>query len=295
MFRNGIFISYSHRDKKWLDLVLKFLKPYVRQEKITVWEDTQIPIGGNWDEEIKKHLENCRVAVLLVTPDFLASDYIAEHELPVLFDRNQKKDLIIYWVAVSHSAYKMTELEKIQSANNPLFPLDSLSETECNQKLVEIAEKIAQAVELNSIQNLFHIVDEFYPQQIAFLDDKPVDEQIKNFTAQAIQNHDKIELKVGEDFILETIRADELEVLDSDSKQLIQTYESTMKMLFDRWTKLQPKSYSTDLEEKKKAREEMEELRKDICAQLNSILNYLEHTLQKNLHDHYNHVRYICL
>jgi len=293
MFRKGIFISYSHKDEKWLNTISTFLRPYTRGEKITIWSDQQIEAGANWDEEIKSNLKSSRVAILLVSANFLASDYIMEKEVPFLLKRQKNGELIIYWIAISHSAYKTTELANIQSANNPLKPLDELTKTERDKVLVEITEKIANAMNLNAVGNVLKIIDDFVPQQNAFLDETEVDKGPRNYSVQAQQEQDTIELKSRDNYVVETITADDLEKLDRNSKILIRSYESVMKDLFERWVELQPKSYSRDPVIKQEARDEMSILRKDLCEQLNTILDYLG-SLHKNLDDHYHHVRYLC-
>jgi len=294
MYRKGIFISYSHKDKKWLDLIKTFLKPFTRNEKITVWSDEHIMPGVSWDIEIKKHLEACRVAVLLVTPDFIASDYIINKELSIMLKRAQEGELIIYWIAVSHSAYNQTDLSKIQSANNPAKPLDELSKPERDKTLVQIAEKIANAMDINAISNVLKIIDDFVPQQKAFVDNVEVDNRPQNYAVQAHQENDKIELKSRDNYIVETITHADLEKLDRNSKILIRTYENTMTDLFERWAELQPKSFSRDPVIRDDSREEMTIIRQEMCSQLNAILNYLQ-SMHKNLDDHYHHVRHLCM
>ncbi len=293
MFRKGLFISYSHKDEKWLNTILTFLRPYTRGEKVTVWSDKQIQPGANWEDEITSNLNSCRVAILLVSPNFLASDYIVEKELPLLLKRRQDGELIIYWIAISHSAFKTTDLSTIQSANNPATPLDELGKAERDKILVDITEKIANAMNLNAIGNVLKMIDDFVPQQKAFVHDVEVDKKSGDYSVQAHQEQETIEIKNRDNIIVETITAIDLAKLDRNSQILIRSYESTMKDLFERWAELQPKSYSRDPVIKEEARDEMSILRKDLCEQLNAILDYLK-SIHKNLDDHYHHVRHLC-
>ena len=75
------FISYSHEDTKWREDLEKHLKPYLRAGSIKSWSDKQISPGSQWLTEIKTALTNTKVAVLLVTPDFIAPDFINQYEL----------------------------------------------------------------------------------------------------------------------------------------------------------------------------------------------------------------------
>lgn len=140
-----VFISYSHKDKKWLDDLQEMLKPLTRTNQISVWADTEIEAGTEWREEIEKALSSAKVAVLLVSRNFLATDFIANHELPPLLDAARRKGLKILWVAVGHCLYKKTEIADYQAVNDPSKPLDSLSDTELNQTLVSICEAIEAA------------------------------------------------------------------------------------------------------------------------------------------------------
>jgi hypothetical protein len=71
--RGKVFVSYSHRDRKWVDRLLVHLKPLERAGYLDVWEDTRIAPGSNWKEEIDNALRASQIAVLLISADFLAS------------------------------------------------------------------------------------------------------------------------------------------------------------------------------------------------------------------------------
>ena len=122
------------------------LKPLVRNMTISVWEDTKISAGEEWRVEIKDALASAKVAVLLVSPNFLGSDFIAEHELPPLLDAAKKDGLVILWVYISHCLYDETEIERYQAANEISKPLDSLTPSELNAVLVDVCKTIKAAV-----------------------------------------------------------------------------------------------------------------------------------------------------
>jgi hypothetical protein len=142
MPRDEIFVSYSHRDRKWLDELIITLAPLIRNRNITIWDDTKIAVGQRWKAEIADALERAKVAVLLVTRSFLASEFIANEEMPHLLEAANKAGLTVVWIAVGDSLYEETEITEYQAANDPGRPLNSLAEAEVDRELVRIAKKL---------------------------------------------------------------------------------------------------------------------------------------------------------
>lgn len=86
-----IFISYSHNqnDRPLLDQLLRHLTPLVQSGKITIWEDSKILPSDLWDKAIKDNLELADIVVLLVSSDYMASEYINRVEVPVAMERHE--------------------------------------------------------------------------------------------------------------------------------------------------------------------------------------------------------------
>jgi YesN/AraC family two-component response regulator len=141
----SLFISYSHQDQKWLDKFTPHLKVLADNKQLTIWDDRKIKSGAKWRDEIQKALSTAKVALLLVTPDFLASEFIKNVELPELFSAAEKRGLTILWVAVMPSMYEVTYISEFQSTNEPSKPLANLTPAKARQEIVQICKKVLEA------------------------------------------------------------------------------------------------------------------------------------------------------
>ena len=139
----NIFVSYSRRDKKWLEELQLHLKPLVRGGQINLWDDTRIKAGAQWKEEIAQALEAADIAILLISHYFLASDFILDEELQPLLKTAKEKGLVILPVIVGHSRFQKTQsLFRFQAVNNPDKPLSDLPKPKRNKIFVQLTERI---------------------------------------------------------------------------------------------------------------------------------------------------------
>lgn len=137
-----IFVSYSHHDEEWLHSLLRILTPLIRDDKISVWSDKKISAGDLWRDEIKMAIDSAGVAILLVSDHFLASEFIANDELPPLLEASRSRGLRILWIPISHCLYNHTILSNYQAATSPKKPLDTLGMPEAKGILTHICQQI---------------------------------------------------------------------------------------------------------------------------------------------------------
>ena len=145
--RNGVFISYSRKDKRFLDELHAHLSHHVRTGIVTYWDDTKIIPGSRWRDELNKALRSAKVGVFLVSADFLASDFIAKRELPPLLQASLQENVVILSVVLSACMFGDTELAGFQAVNAPSDPLNLMSRGRRNQVWTQVVYAINQAIQ----------------------------------------------------------------------------------------------------------------------------------------------------
>ncbi len=141
-----IVISYSRRDADWLHRLQVHLKPLARRGTIELWDDSRITPGTEWRREVEAAFARANIAVLLVSADFLASDFVADSELTPLLRKAEAGGLLVVPVIVGPSLFlQHKSLAKYQAANSPTSPLSRMSPHEAEEALAQIAQFIAQA------------------------------------------------------------------------------------------------------------------------------------------------------
>ncbi len=153
VYRDKVFVSYSHKDKDILERVQIHLKVLEDEGvKVNLWDDSQIKAGMKWRDEIEKALSVARVAILLISTDFLASDFVRTKELPYLLQAAENDGAAILPLILKPCRFKShKKLSKYQSVNNPDTPLSKLSEDEQDEVLLKLTNRVAELME-NMIQ-----------------------------------------------------------------------------------------------------------------------------------------------
>ena len=119
--RDKVFICYSRKDEKHRARLRDYLRTLEKAGLTEAWDDTRIGAGQTWREEIRTAIHSARVAVLLVSIDFLNSRFIADDELPPLLLAAKEEDVLILQVFVGpckRAFESRPDLEPFQTFNN---------------------------------------------------------------------------------------------------------------------------------------------------------------------------------
>lgn len=148
MEKNKIFISYAQKDNEWLEKVLDFIKTMTHEGiNLDVWSDKKIKAGDKWQEEIEKALNESYIAILLVSTNFLASDFIRNNELPHILDNVSSKGTKILSLIISPCRFvNNKEISKFQAVNDPKNPLSKGSSYEQDVILLKLTNDIEDCI-----------------------------------------------------------------------------------------------------------------------------------------------------
>ncbi|HWF44690.1 MAG TPA: toll/interleukin-1 receptor domain-containing protein [Candidatus Kapabacteria bacterium] len=140
-----VFVCYSHRDSRWLKWLDPILKPLVREGAVEEWSDRKIDAGQKWKDEIRNALESSGIAILIISQDFLASDFIFTDELPPILEAEQEDGLRLLCLYVRPcDIASFPKLLEFQAINDPQKPLAEISVSARDRIGIAIADSIRQ-------------------------------------------------------------------------------------------------------------------------------------------------------
>lgn len=140
-----VFISYCQKDKEHAQRLKTHFAYYEQKGTVEIWDDTKIAPGALWQEEMKKAIARTRVVLLLVSADYLASQFITENELPPLLHAASTEGATIIPVIVSACAFADSELACFQTVNSPEKPLSGLRWDERENIWATVARMVSSA------------------------------------------------------------------------------------------------------------------------------------------------------
>lgn len=140
-----VFFSYAHEDEKLRDELEKHLKLLQRQGVIKTWHDREISAGTEWAGEIDAHMDTANIILLLISADFLASDYCYDIELTRAMERHAAQEARVIPVILRDVDWKGTPFGRLQALPKDALPVNNWPDRD--QAFADIARGIRKAVE----------------------------------------------------------------------------------------------------------------------------------------------------
>ena len=136
-----IFISYSHKDRLWVDKILPFIK-VLKMNGIDFWFDENINTGTNWSLEIQNAIETASLTICILTNNFLTSEFIQKREIPELQLR-QKQGMIVFPILAEDCLWNIVNwLKNLQIYPRDGIALEMLDDKELRKKLMDFVREI---------------------------------------------------------------------------------------------------------------------------------------------------------
>jgi hypothetical protein len=149
---NKIFISYSHQDMEWKDRVVRQLRVLEKQGLVEVWEDQGIEGGDEWRKEIEDGLNTAVLAILLISENFLNSNFILDVEVPKLLEHRRKDGLRVIPLFVKPCVWeRVAWLAAIQGYPSGGRALSNLTGDQVDTELAELTRKVAGLISRSAV------------------------------------------------------------------------------------------------------------------------------------------------
>jgi tetratricopeptide (TPR) repeat protein len=142
-----IFFSYAHRDEALRDELAKHLDILRRQGVISTWHDRCITAGRECAGQIDRELETADIILLLISVDFLSSDYINDLELKRAMARHEAQSAQVVPVILRPCLWKRCAVAKLQALPTDGEPVTSGKWASQDAAFLVVAEGIARAVD----------------------------------------------------------------------------------------------------------------------------------------------------
>ena len=142
-----VFISYSHNDEQEKDKLLSHLGVLQTGGLVELWNDDRIGAGADWEQEIREAITQARVAILLITANFLTSNFILREEVPTLLKRRQSEGLVVFPVIAKACAWRKVDwLTKMNVRPKNGSPVWGDYGSHVDEDLAVIAEEVATII-----------------------------------------------------------------------------------------------------------------------------------------------------
>jgi tetratricopeptide (TPR) repeat protein len=173
--KSRIFISYSHAGNgpKWKAAMLDALRVFEAHHLLDVWQDGKIRVSGFWEDDINQAMAAARLAVVLLTPQALESQFIREKEFPCLRERQHRDKLPVFPVICEPCDWKAHDWLRATQSPNESNPLSALPQALQDRAFRKLATDIAEEFSRVALLEL-STTDKSIPPERIYLDKFPL-------------------------------------------------------------------------------------------------------------------------
>jgi hypothetical protein len=147
-----VFCCYAREDQEMLVQLKKHLALLKRQGKITIWSDTNLNAGVEWKKELHKHLESADIILLLISPNFMNSDYCYNTEMERAIARHNEDSAVVIPILLSSTFYENAPFAKLEIIPTKEKPVTQWSDWD--DAFYDITKHINQVISAFSSQHM---------------------------------------------------------------------------------------------------------------------------------------------
>lgn len=140
-----IFFSYSHKDQRLRDQLETQLSLLKREGLITSWYDHKITAGHEWAGKIDEHLNSAQIILLLISANFIASDYCYDIEMQRALERHEAREARVIPIILRPVDWKKAPFGKLKALPTDGKPVTKW--TDNDSAFYDIAQGIRKVVE----------------------------------------------------------------------------------------------------------------------------------------------------
>ncbi|EPX0632244.1 TPA: toll/interleukin-1 receptor domain-containing protein, partial [Escherichia coli] len=140
----SLVFSYSHADEALRNELEKHLSPLKRMGKITTWHDRRIIPGQEFENQIDYYFSQADIILLLISSDFIASDYCYQVEMTNALERHSRGEAVVIPVILRECAWKMLPFGRILAATVDGKPIDKFASHD--EGYVQVVDAVSRAI-----------------------------------------------------------------------------------------------------------------------------------------------------
>ena len=149
----SVFISYSHKDERYRESLEAHMSILSRQGKVSTWHDRRINPGQEWENQIDEHIKKSDLILLLISSDFIASEYCFSKELSIAIENHEAQKSVVIPVIVRPSEWSDAPFSKLQGVPKDARAVTTWeNEDEAWLDVVKGIKKAIETIQANKVR-----------------------------------------------------------------------------------------------------------------------------------------------